>query len=63
MGEVEDLNTKAARLWLEFLQAQAKAAASAAEKLPKWRVPGPLCRQSTGRSRERREHGRSGSPG
>jgi hypothetical protein len=34
MSELEDLNAKAARLWLEFMQAQAKAAASAAEKLP-----------------------------
>lgn len=46
MGEVEDLSTKAARLWLEFLQAQAKAAASAAEKLPEmarsWAALSPL---------------------
>jgi hypothetical protein len=34
MSEVEDLNAKAARLWLEFMQAQAKAAASAAQNLP-----------------------------
>jgi hypothetical protein len=34
MSELEDLSAKAARLWLEFMQAQAKAAASAAEKLP-----------------------------
>jgi hypothetical protein len=34
MSELEDLNAKAARLWLEFMQAQAKAAASAAARLP-----------------------------
>jgi hypothetical protein len=34
MSELEDLNAKAARLWLEFMQAQAKAAATAAQKLP-----------------------------
>ena len=34
MSELEDLNARAARLWLEFMQAQAKAAASAAQKLP-----------------------------
>jgi hypothetical protein len=34
MSELEDLNAKAARLWLEFMQAQAKAAASAAAGLP-----------------------------
>jgi hypothetical protein len=34
MGDVENLSVKAARLWLEFLQAQAKAAASVAQKLP-----------------------------
>jgi hypothetical protein len=34
MSEFEDLNAKAARLWLEFMQAQAKAAASAAARLP-----------------------------
>jgi hypothetical protein len=34
MSELEDLNAEAARLWLEFMQAQAKAAASAAQKLP-----------------------------
>ncbi|MEA2760284.1 MAG: hypothetical protein QOH65_2897 [Methylobacteriaceae bacterium] len=34
MSDLEDLNAKAARLWLEFMQAQAKAAAAAARKLP-----------------------------
>ena len=34
MSDLEDLNAKAARLWLEFMQAQAKAAAAAAQKLP-----------------------------
>jgi hypothetical protein len=34
MNDIEDLNAKAARLWLEFMQAQAKAAAEAARKLP-----------------------------
>src|SRR5438270_242876 len=34
MSDVEDLGAKAARLWLEFMQAQAKAAAAAARKLP-----------------------------
>ncbi|MEA2858174.1 MAG: hypothetical protein QOC72_213 [Methylobacteriaceae bacterium] len=34
MNDLEDLNAKAARLWLEFMQAQAKAAADAAKKLP-----------------------------
>ena len=34
MSELEDLNAKAARLWLEFFQAQAKAAANAAKNLP-----------------------------
>jgi hypothetical protein len=34
MNDVEDLSAKAARLWLEFMQAQAKAAADAAKKLP-----------------------------
>jgi hypothetical protein len=34
MSEVEDLSAKAARLWLEFMQAQAKAAAAAASRLP-----------------------------
>jgi hypothetical protein len=34
MSELEDLSAKAARLWLEFMQAQAKAAADAAKKLP-----------------------------
>jgi hypothetical protein len=34
MSDLEDLSAKAARLWLEFMQAQAKAAASAAARLP-----------------------------
>ena len=34
MSDLEDLSAKAARLWLEFMQAQAKAAAAAAQKLP-----------------------------
>jgi hypothetical protein len=34
MSDVEDLGAKAARLWLEFMQAQAKAAAAAASRLP-----------------------------
>jgi hypothetical protein len=34
MSEFEDLSAKAARLWLEFMQAQAKAAASAVARLP-----------------------------
>jgi hypothetical protein len=34
MSDFEDLSAKAARLWLEFMQAQAKAAADAAQKLP-----------------------------
>jgi hypothetical protein len=34
MSELEDLSARAARLWLEFMQAQAKAAANAARKLP-----------------------------
>jgi hypothetical protein len=34
MTDLEDLSAKAARLWLEFMQAQAKAAAQAAAKLP-----------------------------
>jgi hypothetical protein len=34
MSDLEDLSAKAARLWFEFMQAQAKAAADAAEKLP-----------------------------
>jgi hypothetical protein len=34
MSDLEDLSAKAARLWLEFMQAQAKAAAAAARKLP-----------------------------
>jgi hypothetical protein len=34
MSDFEDLSAKAARLWLEFMQAQAKAAAAAAQKLP-----------------------------
>jgi hypothetical protein len=34
MNDLEDLSAKAARLWLEFMQAQAKAAADAAKKLP-----------------------------
>ena len=34
MSDLDDLNAKAARLWLEFMQAQAKAAAAAARKLP-----------------------------
>jgi hypothetical protein len=34
MSDLEDLNAKAARLWLEFMQAQAKAAAAATRRLP-----------------------------
>ena len=34
MSEFEDLSARAARLWLEFMQAQAKAAAAAASRLP-----------------------------
>ncbi|MBV8851175.1 MAG: hypothetical protein JOZ16_16505 [Methylobacteriaceae bacterium] len=34
MSDLEDLNAKAARLWLEFMQAQAKAATDVARKLP-----------------------------
>jgi hypothetical protein len=34
MSDLEDLSARAARLWLEFMQAQAKAAASAARTLP-----------------------------
>ena len=34
MTDLEDLSAKAARLWLEFMQAQAKATAEAAAKLP-----------------------------
>jgi hypothetical protein len=34
MSDFEDLSAKAARLWLEFMQAQAKAAAAAAQNLP-----------------------------
>jgi hypothetical protein len=34
MSDLEDLSAKAARLWFEFMQAQAKAATDAAEKLP-----------------------------
>jgi hypothetical protein len=34
MSDLEDLSAKAARLWLEFMQAQAKAAAAAAQNLP-----------------------------
>jgi hypothetical protein len=34
MSDFEDLSAKAAGLWLEFMQAQAKAAAAAAQKLP-----------------------------
>ena len=34
MSELEDLSAKAARLGFEFMQAQAKAATDAAEKLP-----------------------------
>src|SRR6478672_6065305 len=34
MSELEDLSVRAARLWLEFIQAQAKTAAAAASRLP-----------------------------
>ncbi len=34
MSELEDLSVRAARLWLEFIQAQVKAAAAAASRLP-----------------------------
>jgi hypothetical protein len=34
MSDFEDLSAKAARLWLEFMRAQAKAAAAAAQRLP-----------------------------
>jgi hypothetical protein len=34
MSELEDLSAKAARLWLEFFRAQAKAANDAAKNLP-----------------------------
>ena len=34
MSDVEDLSAKAARLWLEFMETQAKAAAAAASRLP-----------------------------
>ncbi len=34
MTDLEDLSARAARLWVEFMQAQAKAAAAAAATLP-----------------------------
>src|SRR4051794_19175341 len=58
MSDLEDLSAKAARLWFEFMQAQAKAATDAAEKLPEVTrslaeagVPSP--RRSTAGSRVR----------